>query len=114
MPSFSKSLEQVLHKALSYANERRHEYATLEHLLLALVDDEHAGQVMSACGVDLGELKTTVAHYLDTELGALTEPLGVGCEAVLTGEVGLGDTVLVIVNRNGQELPFKVTLVERR
>src|SRR6478735_5539948 len=71
MPSFASALESTLHKALEAASSRRHEYATLEHLLLALIDDEHASQVMSACGVDLGELKTTVAHYLDTELGAL-------------------------------------------
>ena len=71
MPSFASPLEATLHKALEAASSRRHEYATLEHLLLALIDDEHAGEVMSACGVDLGELKTTVAHYLDTELGAL-------------------------------------------
>ncbi|PZQ61772.1 MAG: ATP-dependent Clp protease ATP-binding subunit ClpA [Sphingomonas taxi] len=71
MPSFASALETTLHKALEAASSRRHEYATLEHLLLALLDDEHAAQVMAACGVDLGELKTTVAHYLDTELGAL-------------------------------------------
>ncbi|MBW6522195.1 ATP-dependent Clp protease ATP-binding subunit ClpA [Sphingomonas sp. RHCKR47] len=71
MPSFASALETTLHKALEAASSRRHEYATLEHLLLALIDDEHAAQVMAACGVDTGELKTTVAHYLDTELGAL-------------------------------------------
>lgn len=71
MPSFASALESTLHKALEAASSRRHEYATLEHLLLALVDDEHASKVMSACGVDLGELKDTVAHYLDTELEAL-------------------------------------------
>ncbi|WP_448661870.1 ATP-dependent Clp protease ATP-binding subunit ClpA [Sphingomonas sp. CJ20] len=71
MPSFASALESTLHKALEAASSRRHEYATLEHLLLALVDDEHASKVMSACGVDLGELKNTVAHYLDTELEAL-------------------------------------------
>ena len=71
MPSFASALETTLHKALEAASSRRHEYATLEHLLLALVDDEHASKVMSACGVDLGELKNTVAHYLDTELEAL-------------------------------------------
>ncbi|MGL4312945.1 MAG: AAA family ATPase, partial [Sphingomonas sp.] len=71
MPSFASALETTLHKALDAATTRRHEYATLEHLLLALIDDEHASKVMSACGVDLGELKTTVAHYLDTELDAL-------------------------------------------
>jgi len=71
MPSFASALESTLHRALEAASSRRHEYATLEHLLLALVDDEHASKVMNSCGVDLGELKTTVAHYLDTELQAL-------------------------------------------
>jgi ATP-dependent Clp protease ATP-binding subunit ClpA len=71
MPSFASALESTLHKALEAASSRRHEYATLEHLLLALVDDEHASKVMSACGVDLGDLKNTVAQYLDTELEAL-------------------------------------------
>ncbi|WP_242149228.1 ATP-dependent Clp protease ATP-binding subunit ClpA [Sphingomonas sp. BAUL-RG-20F-R05-02] len=71
MPSFASALETTLHKALEAASSRRHEYATLEHLLLALVDDEHASKVMASCGVDLPELKTTVAHYLDTELEAL-------------------------------------------
>ncbi|MEN3749010.1 ATP-dependent Clp protease ATP-binding subunit ClpA [Sphingomonas sp. HF-S3] len=71
MPSFASALESTLHKALEAASSRRHEYATLEHLLLALVDDEHASKVMSACGVDLGEIKNTVSHYLDTELEAL-------------------------------------------
>ena len=71
MPSFAPALETTLHKALEAASSRRHEYATLEHLLLALVDDEHASKVMGACKVDTAELKTAVAHYLDTELDAL-------------------------------------------
>ena len=71
MPSFASALETTLHKALEAAATRRHEYATLEHLLLALVDDEHASKVMDGCNVDLEELKATVAHYLDTELTAL-------------------------------------------
>ena len=52
----------------SLANERRHEYATLEHLLLALIDDVDAAAVLRACGVDLDGLRKTVVHYLDTEL----------------------------------------------
>ncbi|WP_448659774.1 ATP-dependent Clp protease ATP-binding subunit ClpA [Sphingomonas sp. CJ99] len=71
MPSFASALESTLHKALEAASARRHEYATLEHLLLALIDDEHASKVMSACGVELGDLKAAVAKYLDTELEAL-------------------------------------------
>ena len=71
MPAFSQSLERALHQALTFANERHHEYATLEHLLLALIDDEDAKAVMSACNVDIEELRKTVTHYLDTELDNL-------------------------------------------
>ena len=71
MPSFARELEQTLHNALAEASGRRHEYATLEHLLLALIEDVHAGRVMEASGVNLGELKDQVRHYLDNELEAL-------------------------------------------
>ena len=71
MPSFAESLETTLHQALSNASDRAHEYATLEHLLLALIDDENAAKVMDSCGVDLGELQDAVTVYLDTELDAL-------------------------------------------
>lgn len=71
MPSFSKSLEAALHRALEYANERNHEYATLEHLLLALVDDRDAAAVMRACNVEVDVLRRRVADYLDQELGGL-------------------------------------------
>ncbi len=68
MPIFSRALEKTLRRALSLANERRHEYATLEHLLLALIDDVDAAAVMRACGVDVDSLRKTVVQYLDTEL----------------------------------------------
>ncbi|WP_426042754.1 ATP-dependent Clp protease ATP-binding subunit ClpA [Brevundimonas sp. TWP2-3-4b1] len=71
MPSFSRPLEETLHRAVSYANERRHEYATLEHLLLALIDDNDASGVMKACNVDLVALKTALTLYVDTDLAAL-------------------------------------------
>ena len=71
MPSFARELEQTLHNALGEASRRRHEYATLEHLLVALIDDDHASKVMTACGVNRDELRASVKHYLDNELGAL-------------------------------------------
>ena len=71
MPSFTESLEKVLHSALMFANERSHEYATLEHLLLALVDDADAIAVMRACDVDLDALKSTLVNYIDSELSNL-------------------------------------------
>ena len=71
MPSFASSLEKTLHAALANAGERSHEYATLEHLLLALIDDPDAAQVMQACGVDLGDLGEVVKQYLDQEYQSL-------------------------------------------
>ncbi|MDZ4276836.1 MAG: Clp protease N-terminal domain-containing protein, partial [Erythrobacter sp.] len=71
MPSFAQNLERTLHNALGNASDRRHEYATLEHLLLALIDDEDAAQVMAACGVDLAELSEVVKQYLDQEYQSL-------------------------------------------
>jgi len=67
----SASLEQTLHRALAYANERRHEYATLEHLLLALTEDNDAVAVLRACGVNLDRLRSDLADYVDNELASL-------------------------------------------
>ncbi|HEV7439733.1 MAG TPA: ATP-dependent Clp protease ATP-binding subunit ClpA, partial [Methylobacterium sp.] len=67
-----RSLEQSLHRALALANERHHEYATLEHLLLALVDDQDAAAVMRACNVEIDALKRSLVEYVDTELSNLT------------------------------------------
>jgi ATP-dependent Clp protease ATP-binding subunit ClpA len=71
VPAFSQSLETALHRALEYANERHHEYATLEHLLLSLLDDRDASAVMKACSVDIDELRTRVTEYIDSELASL-------------------------------------------
>ena len=68
MPSFSRALEKTLHRALAVANERRHEYATLEHLLLSLIDDSDAASVMRACSVDLEILRKNLTQYIDSEL----------------------------------------------
>ncbi len=68
MPSLSNSLEESLHRALEYANERSHEYATLEHLLLSLIDDRDASAVMKACNVDLHLLRGKLVEYLDNNL----------------------------------------------
>src|SRR6202142_2049129 len=67
----SRNLEKTLHRALGYANERRHEYATLEHLLLALTEDQDALAVLRACGVDLEKLRRELVNYLDAELANL-------------------------------------------
>ena len=71
MPAFSQSLEAALHRAIEHANDRHHEYATLEHLLLSLLDDRDASAVMRACSVDLDSLRARITEYLDNELVGL-------------------------------------------
>jgi ATP-dependent Clp protease ATP-binding subunit ClpA len=64
----SPNLEQTLHRALAFASERRHDYATLEHLLLALTEDQDAIAVMRACSVDIERLKRDLIDYVDNQL----------------------------------------------
>jgi ATP-dependent Clp protease ATP-binding subunit ClpA len=71
MATFSRTLEQTLRRALSLANDHRHEYVTLEHLLLSLIDDDDAAQVMQACKVDLDKLRVNLDAYLEEELDSL-------------------------------------------
>ena len=69
----SRNLEQTLHKALSVAADRHHEYATLEHLLLALTHDQDAMAVLRSCGIALPDLREQLEQYLDSELTYLID-----------------------------------------
>ncbi len=83
MPSFSTTLEQAIHSALAMANARRHEFATLEHLLLSLIDEPDALRVMKACSVDIDELRATLVEFVDEDLSNLVTDVD-GSEAVPT------------------------------
>jgi len=80
MPSLTATLEDAIHRAIGHANARRHELATLEHLLLALIDEQDAARVMRACSVDLNELRTTLTRFIDNDLETLVFD-GEGAEA---------------------------------
>ncbi len=83
MPSFSSSLEKSIHSALKLANERNHELATLEHLLLALIDEKDASNVLNACNVNVDLLRNNIENFLNNELGSLVTEVE-GSEAVPT------------------------------
>ncbi|MFA7432269.1 MAG: ATP-dependent Clp protease ATP-binding subunit ClpA [Gemmobacter sp.] len=83
MPSFTTTLEQAIHGALAHANARRHELATLEHLLLALIDEPDAQRVMRACSVNLDELRKTLEDFIEDDLSTLVTDVE-GSEAVPT------------------------------
>ncbi|WP_439142115.1 ATP-dependent Clp protease ATP-binding subunit ClpA [Pseudooctadecabacter sp.] len=83
MPSFSTTLEQSIHSALALANANKHELATLEHLLLALLDEPDAARVMQACSVNLDELRKTLEDFIEDDLSTLVTEVE-GSEAVPT------------------------------
>ena len=83
MPSFSNTLEQSIHAALALANARRHELATLEHLLLALIDEPDAARVMKACSVDLDKLRGALEEFIEDDLATLITDVD-GSEAAPT------------------------------
>ena len=68
MPSFSTTLEQAIHGALALANARKHELATLEHLLMSLIEEPEAARVMQACSVNLDELRKELEDFIDEDL----------------------------------------------
>ena len=70
----SRNLEQSLHRALALATDRSHEYATLEHLLLALTEDQDGISVLRACGVEIEKLRGDLIEFIDGELGDLITP----------------------------------------
>lgn len=72
----SRNLEQTLHRALAAANQRNHDYATLEHLLLALTEDQDAMAVLRSCGISIPDLREQLEAYLEQELGYLITPEG--------------------------------------
>lgn len=76
MPSFSRGLEKALHQAMNLARERNHEFATLEHLLLALTDDRDTISVLTGCDVDVEALKVDLEEFIDEELDSLIVPNG--------------------------------------
>jgi ATP-dependent Clp protease ATP-binding subunit ClpA len=71
MPSFSRGLEKALHRAMNLARDRHHEFATLEHLLLSLLDDTDAVAVLGACNVEVDILRHDLDEFLDEELDGL-------------------------------------------
>ena len=83
MPSFSTTLEQAIHGALALANARKHELATLEHLLLSLIEEPDAARVMQACSVDLDTLRKDLEDFIEDELSTLETDVE-GSEAVPT------------------------------
>lgn len=71
MPSFSSQLEFAIHNAFALAAARQHELVTLEHLLLALLDEPEAARVLESCGVDLKSLRSQITDFIDNELESL-------------------------------------------
>ncbi|MEM9288720.1 MAG: ATP-dependent Clp protease ATP-binding subunit ClpA [Pseudomonadota bacterium] len=102
MPSFSTHLEETLHRAIAEASGRHHEFVTLEHLLLALLEDRDAVAVMRACAVDIDELRAAVTAYIDGELDSITDPSS-GEAAPTTGFQRVVQRAIIHVQSSGRQ-----------
>lgn len=69
----SKDLEITLNSAFSGARKKRHEYMTVEHLLLALLDNDIAADVLLACGADLARLRADLVEFVDSTTPLIPE-----------------------------------------
>ncbi|MCR8921830.1 ATP-dependent Clp protease ATP-binding subunit ClpA [Dasania sp. GY-MA-18] len=69
----SKDLELTLNQAFKGARTKRHEFMTVEHLLLALIDNDIAADVLMACGTDLGRLRTDLVDFVDSTTPLIPE-----------------------------------------
>ncbi len=72
----SRELEETLRRAMSNAASLSHEFATLEHLLLALTEDRDALEVLHACNVDIEELVKKLGKFIEVELSSIVDPDG--------------------------------------
>lgn len=102
MPTFSRNLKQSLDRALASARERHHEYATLEHLLLSLVDDTDAAAVLRACSVDLDLLAKNLRDYIDRELDNLVNEAAGDCKPT-AGFQRVVQRAIISVQSSGRE-----------
>jgi ATP-dependent Clp protease ATP-binding subunit ClpA len=102
MPAFSRNLKQSLDRALAAARERHHEYATLEHLLLSLVEDADAAAVLRACSVDLELLAKNLRDYLDNELDNLVNEETDDCKPT-AGFQRVVQRAIISVQSSGRE-----------
>jgi len=69
----SSELEYCLNEAFQRARERRHEYMTVEHLLLAILDTPKVGEVLRSCGADLAALRRDLEKFIDETTPRLAE-----------------------------------------
>src|SRR5260221_771275 len=111
MPTFSQSLEQSLHRALAIANERHHQYATLEHLLLSLIDDSDAAAVMRACSVDLDKLRTSLVNYLETEFENLVTDGADDANATVVFHLVVHRAVIHVQSSRRQQVPDTTAVI---
>lgn len=63
----SQKLEQILNRAIKRANEKRHEFLTLENVLLSMLEDETVGEVLVECGANIGDLRKELQEFLDED-----------------------------------------------
>ncbi|HXY57719.1 MAG TPA: Clp protease N-terminal domain-containing protein, partial [Methylocystis sp.] len=102
MAAFSRNLKQTLDRAMASARERHHEYATLEHLLLSLIEDPDAAAVLRSCAVDLDLLAKNLRDCIERELGNLINDESDECKPT-AGFQRVVQRAIISVQSSGRE-----------
>ncbi len=82
-PVIAKELQEALRRAVAEAERQRHEFVTLEHLLLGLLDDPTVIDLLRSCGADLKRLRTNLTEFLDSNMEKLPAEVEVQVQQTL-------------------------------
>jgi ATP-dependent Clp protease ATP-binding subunit ClpA len=111
-PSISRELQEALRRAFSEAQQQRHEYVTLEHVLLGLLDDPGVVEALSACGGDIKRLRKALYEFLDHSIEKLPEDVDVQVQQTLGVRRVLQRAAIHVVSSDQEVIRGTAVLVQ--
>ncbi len=111
-PLITRALQISLRNAFEEAARSRHEYVTLEHLLMSLADDRRTGHALTACGADLRKLRKSLVKYLTEEVEKLPEGVEVPPQQTLSVERVLRRAAIHVMSSEQEAIDGTAVLIE--
>ena len=100
----AQELEVSLHLAFVEARQKRHEFITVEHLLLAMLDNASATHVLRACGADINELRAVLTHHIETHTPCLPGTSDVDTQPTVGFQRVIQRAILHVQSTNKKEV----------
>ena len=111
-PSISRELQEALRRAFALAQDQRHEYVTLEHVLLGLLDDPSVKEALEACGASLSRLREGLTRFLDDSMERLPEGVTVQVQQTLGVRRVLQRAAIHVVSSEQEVIKGATVLVQ--